>query len=266
MLFAALVLAAASAPCESRRDVVTAPPAALPAAFAASYPNGTGATMTVKVDAAGKVLSVKSEAAAPLRSATIAWAGRLTFAPADADCTPADVDLNTVYFFPAASGVVGRPMIAGGVDFATLKYAGGPGNCKTVPGSGDGYDGEVEDVFSGLVAEQRVAVAVLRCEYNGHGFDQTAQVFTVGGGTARKIGTLGSGGMMSSDSPFPDWPGGWLHVSFLDGKLYADVWDRTRCPGANDWTSSAYTIRAGKLVLLNSLRHHRKGLDVVCNG
>lgn len=266
MLSAAFLIAAAGAPCDVNRDIATARPAALPAAYASRYPNGVDVTLRATAGADGKTISVKSYTdEAPLRAVTAAWAKHVMFVRADSPCTPTEVRLDNVDFYPAASGVVGRPMIVGGVNFGAIKYTRGPGNCSTVPSSGDGYEGTVEDVFSGLVAGQRVAVAILRCEYNGHGFDQTAQAFSVGGGKATSLGTLGRGGMGASDSPMPPMPGGWFHVSFLNGRLYTDVWSMEKCKAAGGWVSSAYTMRAGKLVLLGATRHHRQGIDPVCS-
>lgn len=265
MLAAAAFIVAASAPCDSRREIVTAPPAVLPAADASTYPNGVETTIAVTVDASGKVVSVKPDAAAPLRSAMTAWAKRVTFVPADTNCMPADVNVDAS-FYPPASGIVGRPMVVGSVDLGKLTYGNGPGNCKTVPSTGDGYQGYVDEAFSGNVAGQLVAVAILRCEYNGHGFDSQAQLFAIEGGKARRLGILGSGGMMSSDSPLPPWPGGWIHLSFADGKLYVDLWDYAhRCDATRDWASSTYTVRDGKLVLEGVLGHHRHGIGVACD-
>jgi hypothetical protein len=203
-----------------------------------------------------------------------AWAKSAQFVPATKNCKPVASSLNDfdVDFYPPASGVVGFPKVANGVDFGNLRYTDGPGNCKTSQMRNGAYDypeGEysasVEDVFGGLVAGSPVAVVILRCEYNGHGFDSVAQLFATAGG-ARRLGILGSGGMTGSDSPLPPWPGGWIHVSFSDGKLYADVWDYAKqCDRNRDWVSSAYTVRSGKLVLLNQLHHHRGGLGLACS-
>jgi hypothetical protein len=244
----------------------------LPASFATTYPNGVEATIRVTVDASGKAVSVKTEAAAPLQSATVAWAEQLAFAPDVAGCRPAEVTLDNVDFYPASSGIVGRPAIVGGVDFVNHTYVNGPGNCKTttmhagVPPSDAGeYEGSVENVFAGRVSGVLVAVVILRCEYNGHGFDSQAQLFAVDAGNARKIGILGSGSMMSSDSPLPPWPGAWIHVSFTGGKLYTDVWNSVRkCDRTRDWMSTAYSIRAGRLVPATGTPHHRAGLAVYC--
>jgi hypothetical protein len=193
--------------------------------------------------------------------------------PARKDCTPVASDLKyfDVDFYPPVSDVVGFPQIVHGVDFGNLTYTDGPGSCKTMRAGAyndypEGeYSASVSDVFSGLVAGNSVAVVILRCEYNGHGFDSVAQLFAIAGGVAHRLSIIGSGGMTGSDSPLPPWPGGWIHVSFAGGKLYADVWDYAKqCDRNRDWVSSAYTIRNGKLVLLNQLRHHREGLGLAC--
>lgn len=57
---------------------------------------------------------------------------------------------------------------------------------------------------------------------------------------------------MAGDSPLPPYPGNWIHVSFANGKLYADVWQ-----GNDLWVAATYTVRNGKLVALDRLRHKR---------
>ncbi|HTA38483.1 MAG TPA: hypothetical protein VK760_05385 [Candidatus Acidoferrales bacterium] len=272
MLLTVAPIVAAAVPCGAQRAIRTAPAAALPASFATSYPSGVESTIRVTVDASGSVVSATSEAPASLQSATIAWAKHLAFAPDAAGCTPAEVMLDNVDFYPASSGIVGRPMTDGGVDFANRTYVNGPGDCKTstvhdgiAPGGGGEYEASVENVFAGRVSGQLVAVVILRCEYNGHGFDSQAQLFAIERGNARRIGMLGSGSMASSDSPLPPWPGAWIHVSFVDGQLYADVWDSVhKCDGTRDWLSTAYAIRNGKLVYAVATPHHRHGLAVYC--
>lgn len=73
--------------------------------------------------------------------------------------------------------------------------------------------------------------------------------------------------MNGPDSPFPPWPGGWIHVSYADGKLYADVWDYAhQCDARRDWVVTTYTMRDGRLAALNTMRHHRAGVGgVACS-
>lgn len=266
---------AAVAPgCDHDAIATSMPPAALPPPVAAAYPNGAEVTVTVTVDAAGKASAATSNGPAGLRPVVTAWAKRVAFAPAAKGCKPvaSSLELEDVDFYPAASGVVGRPKIVNGVDFDNLTYTNGPGNCATSAmrnGSHDDPEGEytasVEDVFAGAVAGVPAAVVILRCEYNGHGFDSQAQLFALAGGTARRLGILGAGGMMSSDSVLPPWPGGWIHVSFAGGNLYADVWDGAhQCDAKRDWVTSTYSIRNGKLTLLDRKPHHRNGLPLTC--
>jgi hypothetical protein len=159
--------------------------------------------------------------------------------------------------------VVGFPSVVDGIDFTALHYTDGPGNCKQIPpanNSAGEVSGSVEGVFAGSIGEKRVALVVLSCDYNGHGFDDNAQLFEMTGAHPRRLGTIASGGRTGPDSDFPR--SGWLHVSYVDGKLYADAWDSAnRCNKTKDWISSIYTIKAGKLTLLNALHHHRAGGD-----
>lgn len=269
LLFASAVVAAA---CTGTPRTLSAPPAVLPDAVAAQYPGGVSvANVGLTVDASGAVTGVQSGAGRALAPVVEAWGKRVKFASRSLKCGASPVQIDSVDFYPASSGVVGIPRIVDGVDFDDFSYSGGPGNCAHVTlrdGTASDPEGEyeayVEDLFSGTVSGVPVAVVVLRCEYHGHGFDAEAQVFSVAGAKAIAIGTLGQGGMPSADSGLPPWPGGWIHVSFRDGLLYADVWDRARaCNRGADWESTAYSVREGKLVALRSTRHHRVGVPAV---
>jgi hypothetical protein len=257
--------------------MLSAPPAVLPPALAARYPNGVEVSgVTLRFDASGNTTGVTSGATPPMREAVAAWGKGVRFAPLSYDCPPRKrqehVSLDDVDFFPQSSGVVGFPRNVGGVDFDNRAYSGGPGNCKHVTlndgkaSSPEGeYEAYVQDLFAGAVGGATVAVAVLRCEYNGHGFDALAQVFVIASGSARLLDTIGSGGMAGSDSVMPPWPGGWFHVSFRNGMLYADVWDQSRqCDRNRDWTSTSYALTNGKLVALSTTPHHRAGLALAC--
>jgi hypothetical protein len=254
--------------CDRDARPVKTPPAALSPALSAKYPNGVLVELNFTVSTSGKLTGTKSDAPADLNGTIAAWSKNAEFAPAAKACKPvaSTVSYYDVSFYPQASGVAGLPQIVGGVDFGNLRYSGGPGNCTTSPMHNGTYEdpeleytASVEDLFGGSVAGQPVAVVILRCEYNGHGYDAMAQLFAIAGGTARRLGILGTGGLAASDSSMP--PGGWIHLSFTDGKLYADVWDSAQtCASRRDWVSSAYTIRDGKLVRLDQLRHHRPGI------
>jgi hypothetical protein len=267
--------ASASAACDTNARALALAPAALPATLSADSSNGIETTLTLSLDASGHVLAVTGDWQAPLRSALATWAKRGTFAPAMKHCKPvaSTLEMDNVDFFPASSGVAGSSKVVGGVDFANLKYTNGPGNCTTArmhDGSAADttgeYTAEIQDLFTGIVSGRTVAIIILRCEYNGHGFDSQAQLFEVSSGKPKRLGILGEGGMASSDSPFPPWPGGWIHVSFINGRLYADVWDTShRCDSHRDWISSTYTIRDERLALLNKQSHHRKGIPPACD-
>lgn len=251
------------------RATLIQPAQRLAPAAASRYPSGIEANVTLRVNASGRVLSASTDAPGVARDGIIRWAKSLTFKPLDPACGSdvQDVDLANLDFFPPASGVVGQPHIVGGVDFDNFTYTDGPGNCK-IAHMKDAYAGyspeiweaTVENVFAGSIAGRPTAIAVLRCEYNGHGFDQNAQLFTIHGGKAKRIAILGEGSMAGPDSPFPPWPGGWLHVSYAGGKLYADVWDYAhQCNPRTDWIVTTYTIRNGRLAALNTMHHHRAG-------
>jgi len=260
--------------CNAGARAAALPPAMLPPSLAARYPNGVETNLVIAVDASGKVRSATGDWNDALGAAIVAWAKKIAFAPAQKNCKPvaSTVEMDDVDFFAPSSGIVGSSNVVDGVDFANLTYVNGPGNCKTAhmrdgrdaDPSGE-YDAEIQDVFAGRLAGRRVAVVILRCEYNGHGFDSQAQLFAIDSGKARRLGILGDGGMASSDSPLPPWPGGWIHISFADDKLYADVWDSDRrCDPHRDWVSSTYAIRDGILTVLSTLAHHRAGLPVTC--
>lgn len=269
LLFASAIVAAA---CAGTPRTLSAPPAVLPDAVAAQNLGGVSiADVSLTVDASGAVTGVQSGAGRALAPVVESWGKRVKFASRSPKCGASPVQIDSVDFYPASSGVVGIPRIAGGVDFDDFSYSGGPGNCThvtlrdgTASDPEDEYEAFVEDLFAGTVSGVPVAVVVLRCEYHGHGFDAEAQVFSVAGAKAIAIGTLGQGGMPSADSALPPWPGGWIHVGFRDGLLYADVWDRAKACNRNaDWTSTAYAVRAGKLAALRSTRHHRAGVPAV---
>lgn len=269
LVFASTLVAAA---CVDRPRTLSAPPAVLPAPLASKYPNGVSVDgVTLTPDGSGNVFAVQSGVKGAMRPVVESWGKRVQFAERTPKCGDSPVDLDNVDFFPPSSGVVGIPRTVGDVNFDDFTYAGGPGNCThvtlrdgTATGSEDEYEAYVQDLFAGTVSGVSVAVVVLRCEYHGHGFDASAQAFSVAGGKATKIGTVGDGGMTSADSAFPPWPGGWIHVSFRDGLLYADVWDRAQaCSRSADWVSTAYAVRGGRLVAVNTMRHHRTGLHAV---
>jgi len=272
LVFASTLIAAV---CGGTPGVVSAPAAALPDALAIRYPNGVSVDgVTLTAVPSGAVIAVQSGAGGAMKSAVESWGKRVRVEARPPKCGGSNVQIDSVDFYPKSNGVVGTPKVVGGIDFGNFTYVGGPGNCTRVTlrdGSAtdrmDEYEAYLQDVFAGAVSGVAVAVVVLRCEYHGHGFDSAAQVFSVAGGKASKIGVLGEGAMASADSPFPAWPGGWIHVSFRGGLLYADVWDRDKaCSGNADWVSTGYAVRGGKLVALGTLRHHRNGVSMACAG
>ncbi|HEX3549357.1 MAG TPA: hypothetical protein VHT53_03240 [Candidatus Elarobacter sp.] len=288
-LIAALPILAQSGPnpCADQATLVKAPPAALPRALSAKYPNGVEVSFRVMVDRAGTVAATRSDAAdsaynaltvlrdPALREFVATWAKGLVYSRAPAACTAlvrAQMFSN-FDFYPASSGVVGYPATVAGVDVGELSYAHGPGSCAS-PRMHRGEfsypenetDASVSDTFGGRVGGSPVALVILRCEYNGHGFDANAHVLALDGGKARDLGAIGSGSIFSAESgSLPPFPGAWIHSSFAGGLLYADIWDPARRCANADWVSSTYTVRDGKLVLLNRLRHHRAGLPKVCS-
>jgi len=251
----------------------TSAPSVLPSSLAAAYPNGISVRYAVRFDATGAAVSRKIDdralqrpLSAAARAVVSAWGSNATFVGNFYDCK---WHTGTQYFdqdfFPAPAGVVGRPRVAGGVDFDNFHYTDGPGNCAKADlhdgegnYAGEEYDAEIQDLFAGSIAGTPVAIVALRCEYNGHGFDMNAQLFAVGGGHAHRLAILGEGSMTGPDSGFPPWPGGSFHFAFANGKLYADVWDHANaCSKTSDWIATSYTIRGGRLVKLNVLHHHR---------
>ncbi|MBV8435138.1 MAG: hypothetical protein JO029_12730 [Candidatus Eremiobacteraeota bacterium] len=273
MMLALVLSSALAAACE-QPEMAFGPPAVLTDALAARHPNGISVdTITLATKANGTVTSVTTDAQGAMQAVVQTWGKSVRYASQDVDCDRTPIVLNGVDFYPPSSGLVGFPHAVAGVDFDNFAYTGGPGNCAkvtlqdgTANDSEGAYQAYVQELFAGTVSGTKVAVVVLRCEYNGHGFDSGAQAFVVRSGKATKAGSLGEGGMASADSAFPGWPGGWIHIAFRDGLLYADVWDRSRaCDRNADWVSTAYALRNGKLVALNATRHHRLGLDPACD-
>lgn len=252
LIFASTLVAAACAP----SAMISAPPAVLSGSLASQFPNGVSVDgVSLTPDGSGAVFAVRSGARGALRPIVESWGKGVKFAERSPKCGASPIDLDRVDFFPASSGVAGIPRIVAGVDFDDVGYS-GPADCTRR---------QVANLFAGAVSGVSVAVVMLRCDY-ADGFDTEAQVFRIVGANATKIGTLGESGMTSNGSVFPPPPGGWIYISFRDGVLYADVWDRTRaCSDNGDWTSTAYAVRSEKLVALSTLRHHRKGLrHVAC--
>ncbi len=120
-----------------------------------------------------------------------------------------------------------------------------------------------DNFYHGRVAGQTLAVVVLRDELPATGFNASAQAFGVLDGKASHLGNLGDFSYYSEgDGPYP---GNWIYVMFAENKLYTDVWNHDhRCDKRHDWVVSTYTMKNNRLVRINRLRHHRKGITVEC--
>jgi len=251
----AIVFAALS--CNSYGDAERWPPPVLPAALAEKYPSGAATRITVRVDAAGRPLSAKSDFGTPvLREMAVAWAKRVTYSPPAENCksVPGTVTLD-MRFFPPSNSIAALPPVVGAVNFDKIAYGSGP--CAQTE-----FQPSVDDVFSGRVNGAHIAVVVLRCDFPV-GFNAEARAYRIDGNRAMYMANVGTFALPAPDDPYVD--GGWIHVNFASGALYVDTWDYFRnCDSKHDWETSTYTVRQGKLIRTYRERHHRSSVAVAC--
>lgn len=169
-----------------------------------------------------------------------------------------------VWLLLAAVAPAPKSHIVGGVNFDEIDLGGG---VRLHHGSFTAQDPAItttlERLFSGMVEGKRVAVALLHYELPATGYNEGTELFEVADGRARRLGSIGEFEFFNDSGPYPNGP--WLYVNFSGGRLYADVWNaQARCDKNRDWVSSTYTIRNDKLVRLNAMPHHRRGVAMAC--
>jgi hypothetical protein len=260
--------------CAQDAYVESWPAPLLPEQAGVRYPNGIAVSLSVRLDALGAPTSVKSDAPPWLRAHAMRWLHAVKFTPAKKDCKPVSGTIEiSPQFMPAASGVLGTPAIARGIDFEKFTYD--PGPCygdepvKTFDGEASYYsaqastdlDVSVGDVYAGRIGTVPVAVVTLYCGFPV-GFNTEARLYSLAGRQPQLLEVVASAAKMAPDSPFVQLP--WYYVAFKDGRLYVDAWDGAkRCNAKGDWVVNTYEMRNGKAVVVNSTRHHRAGVDPV---
>jgi len=154
--------------------------------------------------------------------------------------------------------------IVNGVDFDELTFGSIHLHKGTYTADDPRITTTIDSFYHGQVAGKTLAVAVLRGELPATGYNASAEAFEVSGGKANHLASLGDFSYYSEgDGPYPD---NWIYVSFVGGKLYADVWNHDhRCDKLHDWVVSTYTVKNNRLLRINVLRHHRRGVPVECN-
>ena len=157
----------------------------------------------------------------------------------------------------------GRPHVVDGVDLDEVAFNGMRFHRGHHAGNANNeVDFDLVTVSAGRVGGRVVAVGRFRFTPPATGFSDETHAFLIAGGHATWLRKLGDFAYFNDSGPGID---PWFLVSFRNERLYADVWDReSQCNRNHDWVVTTYTLRAGRLVPIGRLAHHRPEVPVDC--